>query len=72
MGHRVADDYVFEGEFAGYRATLGDRTKPMLEWDAETVADAGDTLKKRSIVDKNLPPCQWHNGQPGRSDVQWS
>lgn len=51
VGHRVADDYVFEGAFEDYRPTLGDQTKPMLEWDAETVADAGETLKIFSIVD---------------------
>lgn len=54
VGHRVADDYVFEGAFEGYRLTLGDETKPMLEWDAETVADAGETLKIFTIVD-NIP-----------------
>lgn len=52
VGYRVDDDYVFEGDFEGYRATLGDRTKPMLEWDADTVAAAGETLKVKAIVDK--------------------
>jgi len=52
VGYRVDDDYVFEGDFEGYRATLGDRTKPMLEWDADTVAAAGETLKVKTIVDK--------------------
>jgi len=54
VGHRVNDDYIFEGDFAGYRATLGDKTKPMLEWDADTVAVAGDTLKIHTIA-KNIP-----------------
>ena len=52
VGHRSEDDYIFEGEFAGYRATLGDRTKPMLEWDTNTVASAGEALKYKTIVDK--------------------
>ncbi|MBR3630141.1 MAG: hypothetical protein IKN55_06685 [Oscillospiraceae bacterium] len=52
VGHRVKDDYVFEGAFQGYRATLGDKTKPMLDWDAKTVTDAGETLKYKTIVDK--------------------
>ncbi len=52
VGHREANDYVFEGAFADCRATLGDRTKPMLEWDSDTVAAAGETLKLRTITDK--------------------
>lgn len=55
VGYRVNDDYVFEGDFSSYRPTLGDKTKPMLEWDAETVEAVGDTLKKFTIVD-NLTP----------------
>lgn len=54
VGHRVQNDYVFEGDFAGYRATLGDKSKPMLDWDADTVAAAGDTLKIHTIS-KNIP-----------------
>ncbi len=52
VGYRTDRDYVFEGDFKDYRPTLGDRTKPMLEWDAETVADAGETLKRIIIADK--------------------
>lgn len=52
VGHRESNDYVFEGDFAGYRTTLGDKTKPMLEWDAETVAKAAESLKRKTIVDK--------------------
>lgn len=52
VGHRVKDDYIFEGDFAAYRPTLGDRTKPMLEWDSKTVADAGDALKFKTIADR--------------------
>ncbi|MBQ9809508.1 MAG: Cna B-type domain-containing protein [Ruminococcus sp.] len=52
VGHREANDYVFEGPFAEYRATLGDRSKPMLEWSNETVAAAGETLKLKTIVDE--------------------
>ena len=52
VGHRSEDDYIFEGDFAGYRATLGDKSKPMLEWDTNTVASAGEALKYKTIVDK--------------------
>ena len=52
VGHRVKDDYVFEGDFADCRATLGDQTKPILEWDADTVAAAGETLRIKTIVDQ--------------------
>lgn len=52
VGHREKDDYVFEGDFADCRPTLGDQSKPMLQWDAETVADAGNTLKIMSIADQ--------------------
>ena len=52
VGHRSSNDYVFDGDFAGYRATLGDRTKPMLEWDTKTVAAAGDALKFKTIADE--------------------
>ena len=52
VGHRAEDDYVFEGDFAGYRATLGDKDKPMLEWDADTVAAAGEALKYKTIADE--------------------
>ena len=65
VGHRVADDYVFEGDFAGYRATLGDKTKPMLEWDTDTVATAGETLKVFSIVDKIDPRADGYTNSSG-------
>ena len=52
VGHRENDDYIFEGAFSEYRPTLGDKRKPMLEWDADTVASAGETLKVYAIVDK--------------------
>lgn len=52
VGHREKDDYIFEGDFADCRPTLGDRTQPMLKWDAETVADAGNTLKIMSIAEE--------------------
>ena len=55
VGHREADDYVFEGDFENYRATLGDQSKPMLEWDTDTVAAAGEALKYKAIVDKIEP-----------------
>ena len=55
VGHRNQNDYVFEGAFADYRPTLGDQSKPMLEWDTDTVAFAGETLKFYTIVDE-LPP----------------
>jgi len=51
IGHRTANDYVFEGDFAGYRATLGDKSKPMLDWSTETVAAAGEALKRKAIAD---------------------
>jgi len=51
VGHREADDYVFEGDFAGCRTTLGDQTKSMLEWDAETVASVAESLKRLTIAD---------------------
>lgn len=56
VGHREANDYVFEGAFEGYRATLGDRTKPMTQWDSETAEAAGLTLKIKTIVDRI--PCR--------------
>ena len=52
VGHREADDYVFEGDFENYRTTLGDQTKPMLEWDAETVAEVAEALRRKTIVNK--------------------
>ena len=51
VGHRADSDFVFEGDFADYRVTLGDRTKSMLEWDAETVASVGEALKRKTIAD---------------------
>ena len=65
VGYRVDDDYVFEGDFEGYRATLGDRTKPMLEWDADTVAAAGETLKVKAIVDKIDPRADGYTNSSG-------
>ncbi len=65
VGHRVTDDYIFEGDFAGYRATLGDKTKPMLEWDTDTVATAGETLKVFSIVDKIDPRADGYTNSSG-------
>lgn len=55
VGHREDNDYVFEGDFAGYRATLGDKSKSMLEWDTETVANAGETLKRKAVSAKIKP-----------------
>ena len=52
VGHREGNDYVFEGDFENYRATLGNKTTSMLEWDAETVASAGEALKRKTIADK--------------------
>ncbi len=52
VGHRSDSDYVFDGDFADYRLTLGDETKSMLEWDADTVADAGETLKAYTVADE--------------------
>ena len=52
VGHREERDYVFEGDFAGYRLTLGNRTRPMLEWSAETIASAAETLRSCVIMDK--------------------
>lgn len=52
VGHREQKNYVFEGEFAAYRPTLGDQTKPMLEWDAETIASAAETLSWYAELDK--------------------
>ena len=52
VGHREANDYVFEGDFENYRTTLGDQTKPMLEWDAETVAEVAEALRSKTIVNK--------------------
>ena len=52
VGHRENNDYVFEGDFENYRTTLGDQTKPMLEWDAETVTSVAESLKRKIIVDK--------------------
>lgn len=52
VGHREANDYVFEGDFENYRTTLGDQTKPMLEWDAETVAEVAEALRRKTIVNK--------------------
>jgi hypothetical protein len=52
VGHREENDYVFEGAFSGYRPTLGDQTKPMLEWNADTVAGAAETLRSDTIIDK--------------------
>ncbi|MBR2283385.1 MAG: Cna B-type domain-containing protein [Ruminococcus sp.] len=52
VGHREGNNYVFEGDFAGCRMTLGDQTKPMLEWDTETVASAAESLKLKTIADK--------------------
>ena len=51
VGHREKNDYIFENEFAGYRPTLGDQSKPMLEWNAETVASAAETLRVYAILD---------------------
>lgn len=51
VGHREANDYVFEGNFENYRTTLGDQTKPMLEWDAETVAEVAEALRRKTIAD---------------------
>ena len=52
VGHREKNDYVFEGGFSGYRPTLGDQTKPMLEWNADTVANAAETLRTYAILDE--------------------
>ena len=52
VGHRSEKDYIFEDGFAGYRATLGDRTKPMPEWDAETLSSAAETLKIHAIANE--------------------
>ena len=52
VGHREQNDYVFEGAFSGYRPTLGDVTKPMLEWNADTVSSAAETLRTYAITDK--------------------
>lgn len=51
VGHRTANDYVFEGTYAGYRLTLGNRSQPMLKWDAETVAAAAETLRIYTVLD---------------------
>ena len=52
VGHREKNDYVFDGSFAGYRPTLGDQTKSMLEWNAKTVAAAAETLRIYALLDK--------------------
>ena len=52
VGHRDKNDYVFEDRFANYKPTLGDRTKPMLEWDAETVSGAAETLRVYAITEE--------------------
>jgi len=52
VGYRTGDDYVFTGDFEKLRPTLGDKTKPMLEWDANTVARAAETLRVYAIVGK--------------------
>ena len=64
VGYRSGDDYVFTGDFADYRVTLGNRNLPMLEWDTETVARAGETLKNYAIVD-NIPYIE-----SGKTDKQ--
>lgn len=65
VGYRSNDDYIFEGGFAGYRATLGDKTKPMLEWDTETVAAAGEALKKKTIANKIVPRADGYTNSSG-------
>ena len=57
VGHRSADDYIFEGNFADYRPTLGDESAPMTEWNTETLADAAQTLKIYTIADM-IPPIK--------------
>lgn len=56
VGHREQNDYVFEGDFAGCRLTLGKRSRPMLEWSAETISSAAETLRLYAITDKI--PCR--------------
>ena len=52
VGHREANDYVFEGDFENYRTTLGDQTKPVPEWEAETVAEVAEALRRKTIVNE--------------------
>lgn len=52
VGHREKNDYVFEDAFSGYRPTLGDESKPMLEWNADTIASAAETLRVYAILDQ--------------------
>lgn len=66
VGYRVDNDYVFEGDFADCRATLGDRSKPMLEWDTETVADAGETLRIETVVRKIPFRAEGYTDDAGR------
>ena len=51
VGHREIDEYVFEGDFAEYRPTLGDESEPMSKWDAETIAAAAETLRRYALAD---------------------
>lgn len=52
VGHREADDYVFEGDFSEYRPTLGDESLPLSEWDADMVAAAAETMRVYALVDR--------------------
>lgn len=52
VGFRTEDDYVFDGDFAKYPVTLGERSQSTNEWDAETLADAAESLRRYAIADK--------------------
>lgn len=65
VGHRESNDYVFEGDFEKYRPTLGDRTKPMLKWDAETVACATEALKRMTIVNQTAKRAEGFTNSSG-------
>ena len=54
VGHRENDDYVLEGDFAGYRPTLGDESRPITDWDSDSAASAAEALKLKAIAD-NIP-----------------
>ena len=51
VGERNGNDFVFEGDFADYHVTLGDRSVSMNAWDAKTVAAAAETLRVYTVVD---------------------
>ena len=68
VGHRSENDYIFEGEYADYRPTLGDRSKSMLDWNAKTVASVAETLRINTLLDQLPFLAEGYIGADGSLD----